>query len=956
MKKTFCIILAVCMMAALLAGCGSNNKEQVPEASTAETATAFEPAAEENKEYADIVVYGTIFTAENEENETVEAFAVKDGKYICVGSKDDVTPFIKDGETEIIDRTGEGLIIPGCTEGHSHYFGIYGVQSQLPCANCSYEEMLDVLKEQVASGNITQFGTFGWNGAELRDRKAAGYNFAEELEGIAPGIPVVLIDNTGHNAVCNMTALIRSGLWEHPELRGGEVCLDKDGKPSGYVSDQAVGFVFENTIDDLLTVEQFQKACETAQSMLVSMGYTNAFDAYLNQFAETSVFEAIKALDDKGELKMNVAASYNIKSCDADIYREKVDRAAAIAEANESEHFAPGYMKLFADGVTEEGTGWLFNEYSSAPEGKEHGNVIWEPEELKDIVTYANSKGMLVHTHSYGDAACNAVLDAYIASNEENGGEYRNCLGHVRNIKQEDIIRAAENKVPVAANLIWHADYDDNDPKQLESKNHLINLMSEDIYYSGYPMKSLTDSGVIVSSSTDAPAAMTIEGTAMNVLEVAVTGITPGDSAQPFAEEELLTIEEGLKALTINGAWQLGLEEERGSIKEGKYADFAILDKNILDYGKDQYDRIGDTKVLSTYFEGREVFSAQERVPGTESGQQEEAFYIDELTCLIDLHLHADGALSPENVRELAALQNIEIPESEEELLDLLRVSDDCKDLNEFLEKFAFPCSLLKTYDGAKTAFSNLARELKDQGVMYAELRIAPQKCTSEGFDQEAVVQACIEGMNSIEGIKCQLILCCMRGADKKLNIESIDVAKKYLGKGVCAADLAGAEGLFPTEDYADIFEYANKIGVPFVIHAGEAAGPDSVRCAINFGAKRIGHGIRSIEDMELVKMLAEKQIPLEYCPTSNVKTGLFNSIGEEPFEQLKNAGVYLTINTDDPSVEGTTIKEEYKSMVKYFSLTKQDIKQLLINAVNASFADDATKTEMLNKVKMELE
>lgn len=327
---------------------------------------------------------------------------------------------------------------------------------------------------------------------------------------------------------------------------------------------------------------------------------------------------------------------------------------------------------------------------------------------------------------------------------------------------------------------------------------------------------------------------------------------------------------------------------------------------------------------------------------------------IDNLTCLIDLHLHADGALSVKNVRELAALQKIEIPASEEELLDLLRVSDDCKDLNTFLEKFAFPCSLLRTYGGTKTAFSNLVRELREEGLMYAELRIAPQKCTSPGFDQEAVVKASLEGINSVTGIKCQLILCCMRGADRSLNIETIDIAKKYLGKGVCSIDLAGAEALFPTVDYRDLFEYAGSIGVPFIIHAGEADGPKSVRDAIEFGARRIGHGIRSIEDPEVVKLLSETKIPLEYCPTSNIRTGIYNDISESPFMELKNKGVYFTINTDDPSVEGITLKEEYKRLADCFNLTDEDIKELLINSVNASFADDLLKAEMVDRINRE--
>lgn len=124
-------------------------------------------------------------------------------------------------------------------------------------------------------------------------------------------------------------------------------------------------------------------------------------------------------------------------------------------------------------------------------------------------------------------------------------------------------------------------------------------------------MKSLINNGIIMSSSTDAPAAPYAEGSIMNVLQVAVTGIMPGDDAKPFAKNELLTIDEGLKALTINGAWQLGIENERGSVKVGKYADFVILDKNILNYEGTELRTICDTKILDTYFEGENVYKAK---------------------------------------------------------------------------------------------------------------------------------------------------------------------------------------------------------------------------------------------------------------------------------------------------------------------------------------------------------
>lgn len=193
--------------------------------------------------------------------------------------------------------------------------------------------------------------------------------------------------------------------------------------------------------------------------------------------------------------------------------------------------------------------------------------------------------------------------------------------------------------------------------------------------------------------------------------------------------------------------------------------------------------------------------------------------------CLVDLHLHLDGALSLESVKELATIQEIEIPNSDEEILHRIRVSKDCQSLNEFLKKFTFPCSLLQTEIGIKTAMQNLLKELKEQGLMYAEIRFAPQKSTEKGLTQEQVVKAAIEGMKNAP-IMCHLILCCMRGADNEQeNMETVKVASKYLGKGVCAVDLAGAEALFPTSGFSEPFAFAKKKNIPFTIHAGEADG-----------------------------------------------------------------------------------------------------------------------------------
>ncbi|MCQ2399671.1 MAG: amidohydrolase family protein, partial [Clostridia bacterium] len=469
-------------------------------------------------------------------------------------------------------------------------------------------EALTFLEDKVKNEGITQFVSFGWETYELAEQKRQGYNFANEIEEKAPGIPVVLLDNSAHNAVCNTTALRMAGLLTNPVVRGGEVGLDKDGNPSGFVGDQAIFYVLSKVITNPLTDEQYENACQYGMNKLLELGYTNALDALANMYDPTALYKTLKKMDDEKKLKINVAGCYNIKSFDADVYREKVDEVVDIVKKYSSSHFNPAYIKLFADGVVESGTGWVSEPYNYPVDGKEYGNVIWERPELNALITYANKNNVIVHTHSYGDEACNATIDAYITSNMINGKEYRNCLAHVRNIRTEDVKRAAINKIPIAENLIWHCDYNENNPDDKAVKDYIMANIGETRYYSGYPMKSLMDEGVIVSSSTDAPAAESVVGSIMNVLEVATTGLEPKSNSNAFATGELLTVKEGLKALTINGAWQLGLENERGSIKVGKYADFVILDKNVLNYSGAQLRTIGETKILYTYFEGESVY------------------------------------------------------------------------------------------------------------------------------------------------------------------------------------------------------------------------------------------------------------------------------------------------------------------------------------------------------------
>lgn len=191
-----------------------------------------------------------------------------------------------------------------------------------------------------------------------------------------------------------------------------------------------------------------------------------------------------------------------------------------------------------------------------------------------------------------------------------------------------------------------------------------------------------------------------------------------------------------------------------------------------------------------------------------------------------------------------------------------------------------------------------------------------------------------------------------MRGDSFDNNLKVVTLALKYLGKGVCALDLAGAEGIYPTSDYKELFMIAKDNNIPFTIHAGEAAGSESIREALSFGAKRIGHGIRCIEDKALIEELKEKNILLEICPTSNVQTKVVNNYERHPIYELYKKGVLVSVNTDNRTVSNITLTDEYQKLLDCFSFTLEDLKMMNIYAINGAFISEKEKKELIQKIK----
>ncbi len=316
---------------------------------------------------------------------------------------------------------------------------------------------------------------------------------------------------------------------------------------------------------------------------------------------------------------------------------------------------------------------------------------------------------------------------------------------------------------------------------------------------------------------------------------------------------------------------------------------------------------------------------------------------------LIDLHVHLDGSISLKTAHELAVQQGLPLY-AESELRQRMIAPPDCRDLNEYLAVFDYPLSLIQTEAAIEYAVYSFLKELSAQGLTAAEPRFATSLLTRNGLTQQQALEAALRGrarfqaeQGNVGGFRSAFILCCMRGPQENneaANLETLELTKSYLGKGVCACDLAGAEALFPTSDYKSLFERAYALDLPFTIHAGEAAGPDSIREALSFGARRIGHGVRCIEDPALVNELARLGIPLELCPTSNLHTRIFQKMEDYPIRKLMDAGVRITINTDNMTVSDTTLAQEFARITEALQLTADELNILEKNAEQAQFHD----------------
>ena len=229
------------------------------------------------------------------------------------------------------------------------------------------------------------------------------------------------------------------------------------------------------------------------------------------------------------------------------------------------------------------------------------------------------------------------------------------------------------------------------------------------------------------------------------------------------------------------------------------------------------------------------------------------------------------------------------------------------------------------------------------ENTVYMEIRFAPLLSVSETLSVRDIIEGALEGIK--EGCqsspgKAELILCGMRHMPVEENIRLAKIAADYYGHGVCALDLAGDEAAYPVRQQAEFFRTARELGIPFTIHAGECGSAGSIWDALELGASRIGHGIAAAKDERLMKYCAERGIPFEMCPTSNLQTKAVKSMKEYPLRRFLEAGIPVTINTDNRTVSNTSLTEEFALAAAALDLSKEELEQICDNGRKAAFGE----------------
>jgi adenosine deaminase len=331
------------------------------------------------------------------------------------------------------------------------------------------------------------------------------------------------------------------------------------------------------------------------------------------------------------------------------------------------------------------------------------------------------------------------------------------------------------------------------------------------------------------------------------------------------------------------------------------------------------------------------------------------------------LHDHLDGGLRPATIVELADAVGHPLPSTDpDELAAWFAQASDSGSLERYLETFAHTVAVTQTAEALHRVAAECARDLAADGVVYAEVRFAPEQHLECDLTLPEVVEAAVAGFaaGSAEAaaagtpIRVGTLLTAMRHAARSMEIA--ELAVRYRDKGVVGFDIAGAEAGYPPTRHLDAFEYLQRENFHFTIHAGEAFGLPSIWQAIQWcGADRLGHGVRIVDDIDagtgrlgrLAAYVRDKRIPLELCPSSNVQTGAAPSIAEHPIGLLRDLRFRVTVNTDNRLMSRTSMSREMSLLVDNFGYGWGELQWFTVNAMKSAFIPFDERLALINEV-----
>jgi adenosine deaminase len=318
----------------------------------------------------------------------------------------------------------------------------------------------------------------------------------------------------------------------------------------------------------------------------------------------------------------------------------------------------------------------------------------------------------------------------------------------------------------------------------------------------------------------------------------------------------------------------------------------------------------------------------------------------------VELHVHLEGTAPPDLVRRIAARNGLELPEQLFGTDGRFRYTD----FLDFLRTYDLAASVIRTGEDYRDITYEYLGACAAGGAIYVELTASPDHARLVGLSDEEHLDAIAQGIDDARrdtGIEGRILISAVRnfGVEQALGVAHHAAERPH--PYVVGFSMAGDEAGFPAHDFAEVFAIVSDAGLGCTIHAGEWAGPESVRAALELPITRIAHGVRAIEDPALVDELAAREMVLDTCPTSNVVLGVYPSYEEHPLPVLRDAGVKVTLGSDDPPYFGATIEGEYEACAEHMGFDEDDLRDVTRTAIEAAFCDDGLRDELRRRARV---